>query len=56
MAGRLEYPNLIGAWNIIPRFSWSQDVNGTLAGPGGNFIEDRYGLDARCGREPACDV
>jgi hypothetical protein len=44
LAGRLEYPNLIGPWNIIPRFSWSQDVNGTSPGPGGNFIEDRYGL------------
>lgn len=44
LAGRLEYPNLIGAWNILPRFSWSQDVNGTSPGPGGNFIEDRYGL------------
>jgi uncharacterized protein DUF1302 len=44
LAGRLEYPNLLGAWNIIPRFSWSQDVNGTSPGPGGNFIEDRYGL------------
>ncbi len=44
LAGRLEYPSLIGAWNILPRFSWSQDVNGTSPGPGGNFIEDRYGL------------
>src|SRR5690606_29049602 len=44
LAGRLEYPNAIGAWNIVPRFSWQHDVNGTSPGPGGNFIEGRYGL------------
>ena len=44
LAGRLEYPNLIGSWNVIPRFSWQQDVNGTSPGPGGNFVEDRFGL------------
>jgi hypothetical protein len=44
IAGRLEYPNMIGAWNLLPRFSWQQDVNGTTPGPGGNFVEDRYGL------------
>jgi hypothetical protein len=44
LAGRVEYPNLIGSWNIVPRFSWTQDVNGTSPGPGGNFIEDRFGL------------
>lgn len=44
LAGRLEYPNLIGAWNVLPHFSWSQDVNGTSAGPAGNFIQGRYAL------------
>jgi hypothetical protein len=44
LAGRLEYPNLLGAWNVVPRFSWSQDVNGTSPGPGGNFIDGRFGL------------
>ena len=44
LAGRLEYPNLIGAWNIVPRFSWSHDVKGTSPGPGGNFVEGRHGL------------
>lgn len=44
IAGRLEYPNAIGAWNLLPRFSWQQDVKGTTPGPGGNFIEDRYGI------------
>lgn len=44
LAGRLEYPNLIGPWNIVPRFSWAHDVKGTSPGPGGNFIEGRYGL------------
>lgn len=44
IAGRFEYPNALGAWNLIPRFSWQQDVKGTTPGPGGNFIEDRYGI------------
>jgi hypothetical protein len=44
LAGRLEYPNLIGGWNLIPRFSWTHDVKGTSPGPGGNFIEGRNGL------------
>jgi hypothetical protein len=44
LAGRMEYPNLLGPWNVIPRFSWSHDVNGTSPGPGGNFIEGRSGL------------
>ncbi len=42
VAGRLDYPGLVGAWNVSPRFSWSQDVSGTTPGPGGNFVEGRY--------------
>jgi hypothetical protein len=44
VAGRLEYPNLVGPWNVIPRYSWQHDVQGTTPGPGGNFVEGRYGL------------
>jgi len=44
IAGRLEYPGLMGPWNVLPRFSWQQDVSGTTPGPGGNFVEGRYGL------------
>jgi hypothetical protein len=44
LAGRLEYPNALGPWNLVPRFSWTHDVDGTSPGPGGNFIEGRYGL------------
>ena len=44
IAGRLEYPGLMGPWNILPRFSWQHDVSGTTPGPGGNFVEGRYGL------------
>ena len=44
IAGRLEYPGLMGPWNVLPRFSWSHDVEGTTPGPGGNFVEGRYGL------------
>ena len=44
IAGRLEYPGLMGPWNVLPRFSWQHDVKGTTPGPGGNFVEGRYGL------------
>jgi hypothetical protein len=44
LAGRFEYPNALGSWNLVPRFSWTHDVDGTSPGPGGNFIEGRYGL------------
>jgi hypothetical protein len=40
---RLDYLSLIGAWNFSPRFVWSQDVDGTTPGPGGNFVEGRTG-------------
>jgi hypothetical protein len=44
LAGRLEYNNAIGAVNMIPRFSFSQDVDGISPGPGGNFLEGRKAL------------
>jgi uncharacterized protein DUF1302 len=44
IAGRLEYPGLVGPWNVLPRFNWQHDVKGTTPGPGGNFVEGRYGL------------
>jgi hypothetical protein len=44
IAGRLEYPGLMGPWNVLPRFNWQHDVRGTTPGPGGNFVEGRYGL------------
>ena len=44
LAGRLEYPNVLGAWSVLPHFSWSHDVHGTSPGPGGNFIQGRHGL------------
>jgi hypothetical protein len=44
VAARLEYSNLIGSWNILPHLTWSQDVNGTSPGPGGNFIDGRHAL------------
>jgi hypothetical protein len=44
VAGRLEYANLIASWNILPHFTWSQDVNGITPGPGGNFIAGRHAL------------
>jgi uncharacterized protein DUF1302 len=42
LAGRLEYDNVIGDWNLIPHFTWSQDVNGVSPGPGGAFLSGRY--------------
>ncbi|MCP5360057.1 MAG: DUF1302 domain-containing protein [Sinobacteraceae bacterium] len=44
LAGRLDYPGLMGPWNVLPRFSWQHDVSGTSPGPGGSFVEGRYGL------------
>jgi hypothetical protein len=41
-AGRLEYDNVINAWNLLPHFTWSQDVKGVSPGPGGNFIQGRH--------------
>ena len=43
VALRLDYLSLIGAWNFSPRFVWSQDVDGTTPGPGGNFVDGRRG-------------
>ncbi len=39
----LQYPSLIGAWNVSPTFSWQQDVKGTSP-LGGNFVEGRRTL------------
>lgn len=44
LAGRLDYNNAIGAFNLSPRFSWQHDVSGVTPGPGGNFIEGRHAL------------
>jgi hypothetical protein len=38
IAGRLEYDNVIRAWNLIPHATWTQDVNGVSPGPGGAFL------------------
>jgi hypothetical protein len=40
---RLDYLGLVGSWNFSPRFVWAHDVSGTTPGPGGNFVEGRYG-------------
>jgi len=39
MAGRMDFNNAIGAWNLSPRFGWQHDVSGVTPGPGGNFVE-----------------
>ena len=44
LAGRLDYNNAIGAFNLSPRFGWQHDVSGNTPGPGGNFIEGRKAL------------
>lgn len=43
-AARLDYNNVFANINLLPRLSWSHDVNGTTPGPGGNFIEGRSAL------------
>jgi hypothetical protein len=42
IAGRLEYDNVIGNWNLLPHLTWTQDVNGVSPGPGGAFVQGRY--------------
>ena len=42
LAGRLEYDNAIGSWNLIPHGTWSQGVNGNSPGPGGAFLGGSY--------------
>ncbi len=44
LAMRLDYLSLLASWNVSPRLVWTHDVSGTTPGPGGNFVEDRYGL------------
>lgn len=39
LAGRLDYNNAIGAWNLSPRFAWQHDIDGVSPGPGGPFLE-----------------
>ena len=42
VAGRLEYNNVIGAWNLLPHLTVADDVDGVSPGPGGAFVEGRY--------------
>jgi Protein of unknown function (DUF1302) len=42
VAGRLEYDNVIGDWNLIPHGTWTQDVSGVSPGPGGAFLGGSY--------------
>lgn len=46
VALRMDYLGLVGPWNVSPRLVWAHDVGGTTPGPGGNFVEGRYGLTA----------
>ena len=41
VSGRLEYDNAIGDWNLLPHFTYVQDVNGVSPGPGGAFVGGR---------------
>ena len=56
VAGRLEYPGLMGPWNVLPRFNWQHDVKGTTPGPGRQLRRRPLRPHARCRREPAGDV
>lgn len=44
LAGRLDFNNAVGAFNLAPRFAWQHDVSGVTPGPGGNFIAGRTAL------------
>jgi hypothetical protein len=49
IAGRLEYDNVIAAWNLLPHVTWQHDVKGVSPGPGGNFIEGRHSVTVGLG-------
>jgi hypothetical protein len=51
IAGRLEYANLIAAWDILPHATWSQDVHGVSPGPGGNFVQGRHAATVGVGAD-----
>jgi Protein of unknown function (DUF1302) len=51
VAGRLEYANLIAAWDILPHATWSQDVHGVSPGPGGNFVQGRHAATVGVGAD-----
>ncbi|GAC1451185.1 MAG: DUF1302 domain-containing protein [Steroidobacteraceae bacterium] len=51
IAGRLEYANLIGAWDFLPHATWSHDVHGVSPGPGGNFIQGRHAATVGVGAD-----
>lgn len=42
LAGHLDYANVMGDWTLTPHLTWSQDVSGVSAGPGGAFQAGRY--------------
>ncbi|TLY55458.1 MAG: DUF1302 domain-containing protein [Gammaproteobacteria bacterium] len=42
ISGRLEYDGVIGDWNLLPHFTWTQDASGNSPGPGGAFVSGRY--------------
>ncbi len=44
LAGRLDYSNVFGSFNMAPRFAWQHDVDGITPGPAGAFIEDRKAI------------
>ena len=51
IAGRLEYANLIAAWDLLPHATWSQDVHGVSPGPGGNFVQGRHAVTVGVGAD-----
>jgi len=49
LLARWTYNNVFNAINLLPSIGWSQDVDGTSPGPGGNFIEGRKALSLGLG-------
>ncbi|MBT8135616.1 MAG: DUF1302 domain-containing protein, partial [Gammaproteobacteria bacterium] len=44
LAGRLDYSNVFGSFNMSPRLAWQHDVDGITPGPAGAFIAGRKAL------------
>jgi hypothetical protein len=47
--GQLQYLNVLGSLNVLPRFAWRHDVDGITPGPGGNFLEGRKAISLGIG-------
>ena len=53
----LDYPSLVGPWNVTPKIVWRQDIKGTSP-LGGNFVEGSHvlGIDINANLQNRWDL